>query len=130
MHICLIADPCIPIPPKKYGGIERIVDMLINGYLSKGHEVTLFAHSQSKVRCNLVKYGIRPHKGFLIRSFEILQIWQKLFLRKNNFDIIHSFGRLAGLSCLFFSTIPKVQSYQRPISSRNVLIASMLARKR
>jgi len=127
MRIAIIADPYIAVPPDKYGGIERIITLLIEGCLSKGHEVTLFAHPASKVKCRLIPYGIPPHKGPFIRVQEVLQIWGQLTPQRNDFDIIHSFGRLVGLLPLYFSRVPKVQSYQRSISRRNVLIASALA---
>lgn len=41
MKILLIAEPGIPVPPKLYGGIERIVYQLANQYMALGHEVTL-----------------------------------------------------------------------------------------
>lgn len=129
MRIAIIADPYIPVPPDKYGGIERIIAMLIENYVAQGHRVTLFAHPDSMVDCELVHYGIPPHKGHIKRLREILQIWQKLAPRKNDFDIIHSFGRLIGLLPLYFSKVPKVQSYQRPINWLNIFLASRLAGK-
>lgn len=129
MRIALIADPYIPVPPNLYGGIERIVDMLVDGYLKGGHSVTLFAHPDSKTPCRLIPYGISPHKGFIIRARELLQIMDLLNKTRDEFDIIHSFGRLASMFPLYFSRIPKIQSYQRSISRRNVLIATALAGK-
>jgi len=36
MKILLTADPDLPVPPKLYGGIERIVDLLATGLQSCG----------------------------------------------------------------------------------------------
>lgn len=129
MRIAVIADPYIPVPPVTYGGIERVVAMLIESYEAAGHTVTLFAHPDSKVRCKLVPYGAPPHRGRIVRMCEIIQIWEKLITRKKGFDVIHNFGRLAGLMPLYFSRIPKIQSYQRAITPANVLVASALARR-
>jgi hypothetical protein len=57
MHIAVAADPRIPVPPKLYGGIERIVDMLVRGLVDRGHDVTLFAHEDSDVPCRYVPYS-------------------------------------------------------------------------
>ena len=44
MRIAITADPYLPVPPRLYGGIERVVDMLVRGLSARGHHVTLFAH--------------------------------------------------------------------------------------
>lgn len=44
MRFAITADPELPVPPKLYGGIERIIDLLVRGLVARGHEVTLFAH--------------------------------------------------------------------------------------
>ena len=47
MRILLTADPELPVPPQLYGGIERIVDLLITGLQTRGHTVGLVAHRDS-----------------------------------------------------------------------------------
>ena len=59
MKIALTADPEIPVPPKLYGGIERIVDMLARGLSEHGHEVTLFAHPDSDTAAAVASRPIR-----------------------------------------------------------------------
>jgi len=51
MKIAVTADPMLPVPPRLYGGIERIIDMLVRGLVDRRHEVTLFAHEDSEVPC-------------------------------------------------------------------------------
>ncbi len=64
MKILLTADPELPVPPGLYGGIERIVEGLINGYVEKGHQVTLCANPASQVPCKLVPWkGLTSSKG-------------------------------------------------------------------
>lgn len=120
MRILLTADPYIPIPPKGYGGIERIIDMLVKGYLKRGHEVILLAHPDSKVDCKLIPYGIPPHSGLKARLGELWQIWSCLHRYSRSVDIIHSFSRLAGLVVLYSDKVPKIQSYQREVVKRGV----------
>ena len=43
LHIAITVDPYLPVPPRHYGGIERVVDMLVAGLVARGHRVTLFA---------------------------------------------------------------------------------------
>src|SRR5947208_4610741 len=47
MRLLLTADPDIEVPPKTYGGIERIVDVLVRRLRSAGHEVGLVARPGS-----------------------------------------------------------------------------------
>ena len=54
MKIALVAPPLLPVPPLRYGGIERIVGVLAEGLRARGHEVTLFAPGDSRVSCDLV----------------------------------------------------------------------------
>ena len=110
MKIAITADPELPVPPVFYGGIERIIYMLIVELLKAGHDVTLFAHRDSQVPCKLIAY---PCSGNNLKDIVLnsLTISKALLLKK--FDIIHSFGRLAYLLPLMPSRISKLMSYQR-----------------
>src|SRR5437899_806953 len=52
MRLLLTADPEIEVPPKTYGGIERIVDVLVRRLQSEGHEVGLVARPGSECPAN------------------------------------------------------------------------------
>jgi glycosyltransferase involved in cell wall biosynthesis len=127
LKIALTADPEIPVPPTLYGGIERIIDILINGLTQMGHEVTLFAHPESRVPCNLIKWkGLNSQK-----PSDTIRNTITLFshIKKGNFEIIHSFSRLAYLSPLLPSRLPKIMSYQREPSIQQIKKAVQLSRK-
>jgi glycosyltransferase involved in cell wall biosynthesis len=47
-NIAMLAPPWIPIPPPGYGGIEHVVDLLCDGLVKLGHQVTLFAAPGSR----------------------------------------------------------------------------------
>ena len=40
MKIAHIAPPWLPIPPKTYGGTERVIADLVEEQVAQGHEVT------------------------------------------------------------------------------------------
>src|SRR5947209_3227488 len=63
MRIAITVDPYIPVPPRLYGGIERVADLAVRGLVARGHEVTLFAHPESRAGVPLVPYGVPPHTG-------------------------------------------------------------------
>ena len=114
MRIAITVDPIIPVPPTLYGGIERIVDLLVRGLVKRGHEITLFAHPGSSTAATLVPYGVPPHVGWRARLTELAQVGAGLWRRRRAIDLIHSFGRLrALLPVLPLRGLPKLQSYQR-----------------
>ena len=54
MRIAQIAPLCESVPPKLYGGTERIVSFLTEELVRQGHEVTLFASGDSRTSAKLV----------------------------------------------------------------------------
>jgi glycosyltransferase involved in cell wall biosynthesis len=120
LRIALIADPYLPVPPTTYGGIERVIAMLVSGLVGRGHRVTLFAAPGSVVDCELVTYGAPPHFSLVARLRELLQVASGLALRARGFDVVHSFGRLAALLPILGRPLPKLQSYQREITRRSI----------
>lgn len=48
LRIGQIAPLNLPIPPKKYGGAERIIDALCRGLSKRGHKIFLFAAADAK----------------------------------------------------------------------------------
>jgi glycosyltransferase involved in cell wall biosynthesis len=129
MRIAITVDPYLPVPPKLYGGIERVVDFLVRGLVERGHELTLVAHPESRTPARLVGYGVPPHWGARARLSELWQVGLALWRRRGALDLIHSFGRLAALlPVLPLRRLPKIQSYQREqVPWRGVRVAARLA---
>jgi glycosyltransferase involved in cell wall biosynthesis len=127
LKIALIADPELPVPPLLYGGIERIIAMLIDGYFKLGHEVTLFAHSDSITKAKLYPYAGKTSNNKLDTIKNIYLINSVLFREK--FDIVHSFGRLVYLFPQLPLSLPKVMSYQREPTIKQIKKAIHLAKK-
>jgi len=116
MKIAITTDPMLPVPPRLYGGIERIIDLLVRGLLGRDHEVTLFAHADSEVPCQHVPYGGTDAQSVFDTLRNTLTVSQ---LVSEQPDVIHSFGRLAYLTPLLPLRTPKIMSYQRgPTPSR------------
>lgn len=125
MKILITADPFIPVPPIHYGGIERILDMLIKEYLESGHEVTLIGHPDSKpaVGCRFIPYS--SDKDNVIKNGLLIT---KSYL-KYKFDIIHSFSRLLYLFPLLPFGVQKIMSYQREPTITQIKRAVQLSKK-
>ena len=128
LHIAMTADPYLPVPPRLYGGIERVIDLLVRGLTERGHHVTLFAHPDSTTPGELRPYGVFPHEGSWCRARELWSLAGGLWQTRRRVDVVHSFGRLAAmLPILPLRDLPKIQIYQREIPWRVVRRAASLA---
>ena len=54
MKIAQVAPLAEAVPPKLYGGTERVVAYLTDALVELGHEVTLFASGDSSTKATLV----------------------------------------------------------------------------
>lgn len=126
MRIALTADPELPVPPRLYGGIERIVDMLARGLVSRGHEVTVFAHRDTDTAGLLVKWPGRNSRSPIDTARNAAVLAQAVVT--GAFDLVHSFSRVAYLTPILPLAVPKLMTYQRDISPRTVGIGYGLSR--
>ena len=126
LHIALTADSEIPVPPKLYGGIERIIDLLARGLTDRGHEVTLFAHPDSRTAGNLVPWPGESSQSIAATVGNALTL--RRAVNEGRFDIVHSFSRVAYLLPLLPRSIPKLMTYQRPISPRSIRMGRYLSK--
>ena len=126
LRIALTADPELPVPPQLYGGIERIIDLLAQGLVARGHEVTLFAHPDSSTAGRLLPWpgAASQSKTDTLRNMAELA----RHVAGARFDVLHSFSRIAYLAPLLPFRLPKVMTYQRAISSRTVALGHRLSR--
>ncbi|MEO1561223.1 MAG: glycosyltransferase [Cyanobacteria bacterium J06632_19] len=127
MKILLTADPELPVPPKLYGGIERIVDLLVTQLQTRGHTVGLVANPESTSKAT----EFFPWQG--MRSQNQIDAFKNTItlhsaVRQFQPDIIHSFSRILYLTPLLASNLPKVMSYQRNPSQRTTSWALKLAK--
>lgn len=130
MKIAITTDPEIPVPPLLYGGIERIIDMLIAQYVQKGHEIFLFGNEESVTSAKLIPYPSKRSMGIKNILKNTLAV-SKLLTDKEmkNVDVVHSFGRLAYLTPILPTSIPILMSYQREPTISQIKKAVRLAKK-
>lgn len=117
----LIADPGIPVPPQFYGGHERLVYLLAEEYHRLGHQVTLLSGPKSNISGKVYTFG----KNILKRSRfqktrELLYAWYFLLLKRNQFDLIHNFGRLLYLLPILKNPVKKIMTYGREVSKPGI----------
>lgn len=92
MRIAQVAPLIEPVPPRLYGGTERVVSYLTEELVRRGHEVTLFASGDSKTLARLesvTEHSIRLNPdGIDPVAFHMMELSQA-FSSDANFDIIH-----------------------------------------
>jgi len=126
VNILLTADPELPVPPKLYGGIERIVDLLASNLQNRGHIVALVANSEStsKVDSFFAWRGKRSQSK-LDTLQNMITLWSAVQEFKP--DVVHSFSRIFYMLPILQSPLPKVMSYQRRPSDRTIKLALQIA---
>lgn len=92
MKIAQIAPLFEAVPPKLYGGTERVVHYLTEALIEQGHEVTLFASGDSVTKGRLisnVKEALRLNKNCVDPlAHQIVQM-EEVVERAGEFDILH-----------------------------------------
>lgn len=124
LRIALTADPELPVPPKLYGGIERVIDLLARELVDRGCEVTLFAHADSQSAGHLVAWP-RPTSGAMDTVRNAATLAGEVV--RGRFDVVHSFSRIACLAPILPLPIPKLMTYQRQITPRSIALGHTLS---
>lgn len=126
MRILLAADPEIEVPPRLYGGIERIVDGLARRLQVRGHVVCLMAKAGSTSSVDVFHgWPGRRSQSRLDTIRNTRALWKAV--RSFRPDVIHSFSRVAYLTPHLRGAIPIVMSYQRDPTLRAIGLAAKLA---
>ena len=93
MRIAQIAPLAESVPPKLYGGTERVVAWLIEELVELGHDVTLFASGNSVTRAKLIPAWPRALRLDRPRSDPIVAqaaLLEAIAEQAAGFDIIHA----------------------------------------
>lgn len=96
LKIAQIAPYWFSVPPKDYGGTERVVTYITEELVKRGHEVTLFASADSKTKAKLVSPInndlVKNIKQYLDPAFYAINNYVNAaaFSQASRFDIIHS----------------------------------------
>jgi glycosyltransferase involved in cell wall biosynthesis len=130
MRILLVMDPYIPVPPRHYGGIERVIADLAQRLGERGHSVTLWAAPGSHAAATIEPFG-REQEWTRWSNVRNTMTLTARFLRDGDrFDLVHNFGRLAYLAGVFRRDVPKVQTYMRRVNPENMRKTTRLGARR
>ena len=92
LRIAQVAPLYESIPPKYYGGTERVVSYLTEELVREGHQVTLFASGDSTTKAHLIapcQRALRLDKHCVDQLAHHVHMLEMIFKMKDSFDIIH-----------------------------------------
>lgn len=92
MRIAQVAPLYESVPPKYYGGTERVVSYLTEELCRQGHEVTLFASGDSVTEARLVavtRRSLRLDKRCVDQLAHHVLMLERVLQRADEFDVIH-----------------------------------------
>ncbi len=114
LRIAQAAPPFERVPPRAYGGTERIVHGLVTELDRRGHEVTTFASGDSVVpgrHIETVPEALRP-LGYAGDSLPYMQqTLHEVLAHAGEFDIIHAHLEWASLLLARVSPVPVVTTF-------------------
>ncbi len=92
MRIAQVAPLHESVPPRSYGGTERVVSYLTEELVRQGHEVTLFASADSVTRARLVPCApraLRLDTRWRDPLAHHVVMLERVLRRAREFDVIH-----------------------------------------
>src|ERR1700730_8782376 len=92
MRIAQISPLMEAVPPKFYGGTERIVAYLTDALVGLGHEVTLFASGDSSTAARLVAacpWALRLDPTIRDHVAPLIAMLETAAQRAGEFDVVH-----------------------------------------
>ena len=115
MKIAQIAPLAERVPPRKYGGTERVICALTEELVARGHEVTLFASGDSETTAKLESVFPRSLREAKQKDLYGTNTWTLLNLGfayelQDEFDIIHDHLAPLSLPTANLATTPVVMT--------------------
>ncbi len=92
MRIAQVAPLYESVPPKAYGGTERVVSYLTEELVRQGHRVTLFASGDSVTAAELVApcpHSLRLDEKCVDQIAHHLVLLEQVYRQADRFDLIH-----------------------------------------
>src|SRR6478672_11512558 len=92
MRIAQVAPLAEAVPPKLYGGTERVVSWLTEELVRQGHEVTLFASGDSVTAAELIapcRRSLRLDADCRDQLVYHVLLLEQLRKRAREFDLVH-----------------------------------------
>lgn len=123
MRIGMVASLPESVPPKKYGGTERVIYHLTEGLIARGHDVTLFASGDSRTSARLVSVvekSLRRLKTKDLYGFNTPTMMNigAAYAMQDRFDIIHDHNPHISLPTANIARVPVVVTWHGPFDEQ------------
>ncbi|HUZ93162.1 MAG TPA: glycosyltransferase family 4 protein [Candidatus Paceibacterota bacterium] len=135
LRIAQIAPVVERVPPKRYGGTERVVSALTEELVRRGHDVTLFASGDSITAAKLVPViprSLREAKPELAGMSGVdpaaFANIGNCYAQQDKFDIIHDHEGHISLPTANIAKTPVVMTLHGPFTPENRMIFEKLSR--
>lgn len=131
MKIAQIAPIAERVPPKRYGGTERMVHALTDELVHRGHEVTLFASGDSDTRARLESVYPRALREAKLpdvygsNHLTMLHLGQAYELQ-DDFDVIHDHLAPLSMPTANLASTPVVVTMHGPFNTENRKLFELL----
>lgn len=123
MRIAQVSPLYESVPPRGYGGTERVVSYLTEELIRQGHEVTLFASGDSRTRAELIAPCPRALRTDpdVADPLEYHVLATELVAREAwRFDVIHSHLGVLALPLLRRLPVPHVTTLHGRLDGRDL----------
>lgn len=111
MRIAQVSPLWESVPPKLYGGTERIVSYVTEELVRQGHDVTLFASGDSRTAARLeaiCPQALRLNTGIFNRDAPMIMLQERAMGAAGDFDVIHSHLDFLGFPLARRNAVPVV----------------------
>ena len=118
MRIAQIAPLHESVPPRRYGGTERVVHYLTEELVSRGHDVVLFASGDSTTSAELVPcvpQALRGLEGSVDPAVSQVMQLEYLARQLDEFDILHFHTGFAHFPFTARLPVPQVNTLHGPL---------------
>jgi glycosyltransferase involved in cell wall biosynthesis len=113
MRIAQVAPPFESVPPTNYGGTERVVSLLTEELVRRGHDVTLFASGDSTTSARLIPTvdtalwrQAETREPLVYWSITLGEVYRRA--ARGAFDVIHSHLDFLTFPCAALIDTPTV----------------------
>ena len=116
MRVALFSPVWFPVPPTHYGGIEAVVQLLADGLVDAGVDVTLFASGDSTTKAELVSAFDTAPSEWIGHTYWELQHMLPFLEQRDEFDLVHDHSGLLGLTVFGLTSTPTLHTVHGPLT--------------
>jgi glycosyltransferase involved in cell wall biosynthesis len=122
MRIAQVVPLHVSVPPRAYGGTERVVHNLIEALVGQGHEVTLFASGDSRTSARLIPgcpQAINFNPEIDAVAYHVAML-KDVYALSHEFDVIHSHLDYLTFPFIHTTTTPTVTTIHWRVDTHEI----------